>query len=149
MLDGEDVSSAIRDHRVSDLASRVSARQPVRAAMGLYQRALGERRPSVLEGRDIGTVVFPDAAVKVFLTAADQERARRRTAELAHRGQTADYAAVLADIRTRDHQDSTRTHAPLKPAVDAVVVDTTGLDIEGVVARLVEIVQAVLDGPSP
>ena len=141
LLDGEDVSEAIREHRVSDLASRISARQPVREAMSRYQRQLGERRPSVLEGRDIGTVVFPDAAVKVFLTAAAEERARRRTEELLRRGQVAEFAAVLADIRNRDHSDSSRLHAPLRPAGDAVLVDTTGLAIDQVVERLVKLVE--------
>lgn len=140
-LDGEDVSEAIREHRVSDLASRVSARRPVREAMARYQRRIGESAPAVLEGRDIGTVVFPDALVKVFLTAADEERARRRTAELAGRGQEAHYEAVLADIRDRDRQDSSREHAPLRPADDARVVDTTGLAIAQVVERLAELVE--------
>ncbi|MDF1551637.1 MAG: (d)CMP kinase [Deferrisomatales bacterium] len=144
LLDGEDVSAAIREHRVSDLASRVSARRPVRDAMGRYQRQLGERRPAVLEGRDVGTVVFPDAAVKIFLTATAEERARRRTAELNRRGQPAAAAAVLADICARDRQDSTREHAPLRRADDAVAVDTTGLDIDGVVQRLIEIVENVV-----
>jgi cytidylate kinase len=145
LLDDEDVSGAIREHRVSDLASRVSARPPVREAMGRYQRQLGERRPAVLEGRDIGTVVFPDAMVKIYLTAAAKERARRRTEELRRRGQTADEAAVLADIRARDRQDSTRQHAPLRPAADVVEVDTTGLGIEGVVRLLAEIVERALE----
>ncbi len=144
LLDGEDVSAAIREHRVSDLASRVSARRPVRDAMGRYQRQLGERRPAVMEGRDVGTVVFPDAAVKIYLTATAEERARRRTEELRRRGQPAVAAAVLTDIRARDRQDSTREHAPLRPAADAMEVDTTGLGIEGVVQRLVEIVERAL-----
>ena len=141
LLDGEDVSAVIREHRVSELASRVSARRPVREAMTGYQRQLGERHPAVLEGRDIGTVVFPDAFVKIFLTAAAEERARRRTEELRSRGQPADEGSVLADIRRRDEQDSGRVHAPLRPAADAVLVDTTGLGVEAVVHRLVEIVE--------
>lgn len=148
LLDGEDVTEAIREHRVSDLASRVSARRPVREAMARYQRRLGETAPSVLEGRDIGTVVFPDALLKVFLTAADEERARRRTAELASRGQEARYEDVLADIRERDHQDSSREHAPLRPADDARVVDTTGLPISRVVEELAELVRGA-QGKAP
>ncbi|GAB4260334.1 (d)CMP kinase [Deferrisoma sp.] len=140
-LDGEDVSEAIREHRVSDLASRVSARKPVREAMGRYQRRLGERSPSVLEGRDIGTVIFPDARVKVFLTASAEERARRRTEELRQRGQEVAYERVLADIEARDRNDSSRAHAPLRPAEDAVVIDTTGLPVEEVVARIVNLVR--------
>jgi cytidylate kinase len=145
LLDGEDVTEAIREHRVSDLASRVSARRPVREAMARYQRQLGESAPAVLEGRDIGTVVFPDALVKVFLTAADEERARRRTAELASRGQEARYEDVLADIRARDRQDSSREHAPLRPADDARVVDTTGLPIARVVEELAGLVRQARD----
>jgi len=144
LLDGEDVSAAIREHRVSELASRVSARRPVRDAMTGYQRRLGERHPAVLEGRDIGTVVFPDALVKIFLTAAAEERARRRTEELLSRGQPADEDSILADILRRDQQDSDRAHAPLRPAADAMQVDTTGLTIESVVDRLVEIVESGL-----
>ncbi len=136
LLDGEDVSEAIREHRVSDLASRVSARRPVRDAMARYQRRLGEAAPSVLEGRDIGTVVFPDALLKVYLTASDAERARRRTAELCARGQEARFEDVLADLGTRDRQDRSREHAPLKVAEDARTVDTTGLSIDQVVERL-------------
>lgn len=136
LLDGVDVTEAIREHRVSELASRVSARKPVRAAMARFQRELGLSAPSVLEGRDIGTVVFPDALLKVYLTASDEERADRRTAELAARGQPADRAQILQDIRARDHSDSTREHAPLRQAEDAVVVDTTDLGVDAVVARL-------------
>jgi len=149
LLDGEDVSRAIREHRVSDLASRVSARKPVREAMARYQRRLGEASPSVLEGRDIGTVIFPDALLKVFLTASVEERARRRTEELRSRGQPADPATVLADIRARDEQDSSRQHAPLKPASDAVTVDSTGASVDQVVERLAEMVARALVAGAP
>jgi len=147
LLDGEDVSAKIREHRVSDLASRVSARKPVRKAMARYQRELGEARPSVLEGRDIGTVVFPDALLKVYLTASDEERARRRTEELAARGQAVRAAEVLADIRARDEQDSTREHAPLRAAADAVPVDTTELTVAQVVERGAALVRERLASP--
>lgn len=143
-LDGEDVTEAIREHRVSELASRVSARRPVREAMARYQRRLGASAPAVVEGRDMGTVVFPDALLKVFLTAAAEERARRRTAELASRGQEARYEDVLADIRARDRQDSSREYAPLRPADDARVVDTTGLPITRVVEEIAELVKGAL-----
>lgn len=143
-LDGEDVSAAIREHRVSELASRVSTRRPVRSAMARYQRELGEARPSVLEGRDIGTVVFPDALLKIYLTATGEERARRRTAELSARGQAVDAAAVLADLRARDEQDSSREHAPLRAAADARVVDTTGLTVDQVVEHLAALVAKAL-----
>lgn len=136
LLDGEDVSEAIREHRVSELASLVSARKPVRDAMSRFQRQLGLETPSVLEGRDIGTVVFPDALLKVYLTASDDERADRRVQELRARGQAVDRAVVLADLRRRDDNDSSREHAPLRAADDAVVVDTTGQTIDEVVERL-------------
>ncbi len=146
LLDGEDVSRAIREHRVSDLASRVSARRPVRDAMAGYQRRLGEAAPSVLEGRDIGTVVFPDALLKVYLTASDEERARRRAEELRGRGEGVDPATVLADIRQRDAADRSRAHAPLRAAADALRVDTTGRSIEQVVQQLAEAVAQRLAG---
>jgi cytidylate kinase len=143
-LDGEDVSEAIREHRVSSLASRVSARRPVREAMARYQRQLGCAAPSVLEGRDIGTVVFPDAPLKVFLTATDEERAARRTLELRMRGQQANLEDVLHDIRRRDADDSSREHAPLRAAPDARLVDTTGLTAEDVADRIVALAREVL-----
>jgi cytidylate kinase len=143
-LDGEDVTLAIREHRVSELASRVSARPPVRAAMTRYQRRLGEAAPSVLEGRDIGTVVFPDALLKVFLTASDAERARRRVEELRDRGQSVSEEDVLADIRRRDANDSSRAHAPLRAAADAIRVDTTGVGVNTVVETLSQMVREAL-----
>ncbi len=144
LLDGADVSGAIREHRVSDLASRVSARRPVREALARFQRELGCRAPAVLEGRDIGTVVFPDALVKVYLTASDAERARRRTEELAARGQPVGYEAVLADLRRRDAQDGGREHAPLRTAEGARVVDTTGRGIAETVDELAALVAEAL-----
>jgi cytidylate kinase len=146
LLDGEDVSEAIREHRVSDLASRVSARKPVREAMTRYQRALGLVSPSVLEGRDIGTVVFPDAFLKIYLTASDEERAERRARELEARGQTMDPARLLRDIQARDRSDSAREHAPLRPAEDSVVYDTTGQGIEEVVEALTRLAEEALSG---
>jgi CMP/dCMP kinase len=140
LLDGEDVSGAIREHRVSSLASRVSARRPVRDAMARYQRELGSSAPSVLEGRDIGTVVFPDALLKVYLTASAEERARRRSEELRSRGQEVSTSDVLRDLERRDQDDSSRECAPLQAAADAVEVDTTGLSPEEVVERLAVLV---------
>jgi cytidylate kinase len=144
-LDGEDVTLRIREHRVSELASRVSARRPVRAAMTRFQRQLGEAAPSVLEGRDIGTVVFPDALVKVFLTASAEERARRRSEELRGRGQSVRFEEVLADIRRRDANDSSREHAPLRAAGDAVRLDTSGLSIDEAVETLTRLVRNALE----
>jgi cytidylate kinase len=131
-LDGEDVTGAIRDPRVSEAASRAAADPAVRSAMVAVQRRLLSEGDWVAEGRDIGTVVMPDAAVKVFLTASAQERARRRAAELGAAVET-----VLAEQARRDERDRTRTHSPLEPAPGAVVLDSTGLAFEEVVRRVV------------
>jgi cytidylate kinase len=140
-VDGRDRSGDIRTAEISQGASIVSQHPEVRAALLDLQRRLGADGGVVLEGRDIGTVVFPDAEVKVFLTATDEERARRRQAELATRGSAAALDAVLAEIRERDHRDSSRPVAPLRVADDAVPVDTTGLSLDAVVDRVVELVR--------
>jgi CMP/dCMP kinase len=145
LLDGRDVTDAIRSPEVSEAASKVATNPRVRAALAPKQRALLRSGDWVVEGRDIGTVVAPDAAVKVFLTASAEERARRRAAELG-----ADLDTVLRDQALRDAQDSTREHSPLAPAPDAVELDTTGLDVEQVVSKIVELVNdSVRHGPSP
>ncbi len=133
-LDGEDVSEAIRTPEVSEAASRVAADQGVREALVAKQRELIAAGDWVAEGRDIGTVVAPDAALKVFLTADPRERARRRAVELG-----ANEATVLAEQTIRDERDSTRAHSPLQAAPGAVVLDTTGLTVEQVVERIVGI----------
>ncbi|MDX6673626.1 MAG: CMP/dCMP kinase [Solirubrobacteraceae bacterium] len=135
-LDGRDVTAAIRAPAVSEAASRVAADPDVRAALVERQRGLMATGDWVAEGRDIGTVVAPDAAVKVFLTASPEERARRRAAELG-----ADERAVLADQALRDERDRTRSHSPLRPAAGAVELDTTGLSVDQVVARIAELVR--------
>ena len=135
-LDGEDVSEAIRAPEVSEAASRAAADPAVREAMVAEQRRLLATGDWVAEGRDIGTVVAPDAAVKVFLTASPEERARRRAAELG-----VEPAQVLAEQTIRDERDSTRTASPLIAAPDAVVLDTTGLALDEVVARVVALVE--------
>ena len=136
-LGTEDVTAAIRTPEMSRGASVVSARPVVRERLLDLQRSLGRAAPrgAVLEGRDIGTVVFPDATVKFFLTAADEARARRRHAELAGKGHEVELSDVLEDQRRRDKDDTERAIAPLKPAPDAIVVDTTGLDLDQVVDR--------------
>lgn len=137
LLDGDDVTEAIRTPEVSERASQVAARPEVRRAMQERQRMLLADGDWVAEGRDIGTVVCPTAEVKVFLTADDTERARRRAAELG-----ADVEAVLADQRVRDERDRGRADSPLVPAGDAVELDTTGLTIDEVVARIGELAGA-------
>lgn len=131
LLDGEDVTEEIRTPAVSEQASQVAARPEVRRAMQDRQRELLADGDWVAEGRDIGTVVCPGAEVKVFLTADDTERARRRAEQLG-----ADVATVLAEQRIRDERDRGRADSPLVPADDAVELDTTGLDIDEVVARI-------------
>ena len=137
LLHGHDVTAAIRTPEISRGASVVSARPVVRDRLLGLQRDLGNRATTgaVLEGRDIGTVVFPEAAVKFFLTASDEARAGRRFAELSEKGLQVKLADVLADQRRRDTDDRERAIAPLKAAPDAIVVDTTGLDLEQVIDR--------------
>jgi cytidylate kinase len=133
-LEGRDVTEAIRAPDVSEAASRVAADPGVRRALVAKQRELMAEGDWVAEGRDIGTVVAPDAELKVFLTASDEERARRRAAELG-----ADPETVRAEQAIRDERDRTRAHSPLAPAPGAVEVDTTGLTVEQVVARVAEL----------
>ncbi len=136
LLNGRDVTSEIRAPEVSEAASRAAADPAVRKAMAAQQRRLLGAGDWVAEGRDIGTVVAPDAPVKVFLTADPAERARRRAAELG-----VDPATVLAEQTLRDERDRSREHSPLAPAPGAVVLDTTGLTLEEVTARVVELVR--------
>ncbi len=136
LANGEDVTEAIRTPEVSEAASTVATDPAVREALVRKQRELLASGDWVAEGRDIGTVVAPGAAVKVFLTASPEERARRRAEELG-----TDVETVLRDQTLRDAQDMDREHSPLRHAPGAVEVDTTGLDVDGVVARIVELVE--------
>ena len=144
-LGEEDVSKAIRENRVSVLASKVSALPQVRAFLLDFQRQLARENNVIMDGRDIGTVVLPRAEVKVFLTAAPEARARRRLLELELRGQQADYETILKEIVQRDKQDRERAAAPLKQAEDAVLLDTTQLNLEQSVEALLKIVRARLN----
>jgi len=136
-------AEALRDEMVGQAASIVAAIPSVRAALLNLQRSFAARKPgAVLDGRDIGTVVCPEAEAKIFVTASPQERARRRTAELAQRGKTIAYEAVLADIHKRDARDRSRSFAPLVPAGDAYVLDTTDLDINAAVAAAIRYVDS-------
>lgn len=129
-LGEEDVTTAIRQHEISDYASKVSAIPAVRAFLLEMQRKLARENHVIMDGRDIGTVVLPDADLKVFLTADAEDRAMRRFLELKQRGQAPDFNTVLRDVIQRDKQDSEREIAPLRQAEDAVLVDTTGVDLE-------------------
>ena len=140
-LNGEDVSAAIRAEQIGMAASAVSAHGPVRAFLLETQRSLAAGQNVLMDGRDIGTVVLPNATVKIFLTASDEARARRRCKELQEKGQPADYATVLADIRQRDEQDTHRAIAPLRQAADAIRIDTSEIDFEQSVALLKRTIQ--------
>lgn len=135
-LAGVDVTSAIRTPDISQGASQVSAHAEVRAALLDLQRRLGAGGGVVVEGRDTGTVVFPHAEAKFFLTATDEERAMRRVKELAGAGTTVDYDVTLREIRERDHRDASRDVAPMVPAEDAVLVDSSTQTLEEVVESL-------------
>jgi CMP/dCMP kinase len=145
-LDGRDVSERIREPAVTAASSRVAAHSEVRAAMLEKQRELIAAGDYVVEGRDIGTVVAPDALVKAFLTADPAERARRRAAELRRRGLEAQAEDVRRAIEERDRLDSTRSAAPLRAAEDAVVIDTTDLEADQVVERVLELVKRARAG---
>lgn len=132
LANGEDVSKEIRTEEIGLLTSTISARKPVRQALLEMQRRMGAKGGVILEGRDIGTVVFPDAEVKFFLSASAEERGRRRYLELAARGESATLEETIAKVIQRDQQDEGREHAPLKQAEDAVPIDSTSLTIEQV-----------------
>ncbi len=140
-INGVDVTDAIRTPRLSNLVSPISAIPGVRERMVELQRKMGANGGVVMEGRDIQTVVFPDAEVKIFLTASPAERARRRWRELQQRGITADLAQIQRDIEERDARDSQRDVSPLCKAADAIEVNTDGLTIEQVVERIIQIVK--------
>ncbi len=138
-VDGRDITGDIRTPEISQLASKLSAMPAVRRKMVALQQAMARAGGIVMEGRDIQTVVLPEAEVKIFLTAPARERAERRCKELRERGLQADVDQVLADIEARDQRDSTRADSPLRAASDAVQVDTGGLSIEQVAKKVLEV----------
>ncbi len=140
-LDGEDVSDAIRTPAASMMASAVSAKPPVRAFLLDMQRKLARENNVVMDGRDIGTVVLPNATVKIYLTASAEDRAQRRYAELIEKGTTVTFKEVYDDMVQRDYNDMHRDIAPLKQANDAIVADTTGFELEDSLALLLKIVK--------
>ena len=143
-LNGDDVTDEIREHVISGYASDVSAIPAVRAFLLEMQREFARRDNVIMDGRDIGTVVLPNARIKIFLTATDEDRARRRYDELVLKGQNVSFDKVLSDMRVRDKQDSSRSVAPLAAAPDAITVDTTGNTLEESVSALKEIILARL-----
>jgi cytidylate kinase len=142
VIDGHDVTRAIRTPDIDKAAASVARLARVREILVDQQRALGRHRAVVMEGRDIGTVVFPDAEVKVYLDASAEERARRRASDPAHTGQPGNLAGVQSDLQARDRSDSTRAVAPLTLAPDATYIDTTEMPIEQVVETVMGIVRA-------
>jgi CMP/dCMP kinase len=144
LLDGRDVSVRIRERDVTDAASRVSTHPEVREWMVLRQREMGARGGVIMEGRDIGTVVFPDAEVKIFLDADSRVREGRRVSQARAEDDPERAEALKRELRERDRRDSTRAAAPLKAAEDAVHIDSSGLTIEEVIARAEEIVEEKL-----
>ena len=141
LLNGEDVSSLIRTPEISMYASDVSAIPEVRAFLLDLQRNMAKTNNIIMDGRDIGTVVLPDAKVKIFLTASPEVRAKRRYDELIEKGMDVNYEDVLSDVITRDYNYSHRETAPLKPAEDSVIVDTSGLDLQQSVEKLISIMK--------
>jgi len=137
LLDNRDVTNAIRQERVSDAASKVAALHAVREALLDRQRTFRKRPGLVADGRDMGSIVFPDAALKIFLTAAAEERARRRYKQLMEKGLHANMDALLQEIRDRDARDSGRAAAPLRKCADAIELDTTGMSVDAAVAEVV------------
>lgn len=141
LADGADVSLAIRSPQVDANVSEVSAHPEVRTALIGLQRAVAEKGGVILAGRDAGTVVWPEAEVKVFLVASEEERARRRQRQSEQQGTHLDFDTVLAELRRRDQYDSTRAVAPLRPASDAATIDTTHLSIEQVVEKVLQVIE--------
>ena len=141
LLNGRDVSALIRTPEISESASRLSRIPAVREALGRIQRVYGAGSGIVAEGRDMGTRVFADADHKFFLTADERERARRRTAELAESGIRRSVGETLAEMATRDTRDRERRHSPLKPAPDAVIIDTTHMSVDEVVEEILSSVK--------
>ena len=140
IMNGMDVTDDIRTQEISQKASLVSAHAIVRDLLLDMQREMAEQHNVIMDGRDIGTVVLPKATVKIFLTASPEVRAKRRTNELLAKGQKADYNKILKEIQQRDYQDTHREVAPLKMARDSVKLDTSDLDIDGVIAAMKEII---------
>jgi len=145
-LNGDDVSDKIRTPEASMMASAVSAKPPVRAFLLDIQRDLAKQNNAIMDGRDIGTVVLPDAQIKIFLTASPEVRARRRYLELTEKGQTVTFEEVYEDMKVRDYNDSHRDIAPLKPAEDSVIVDTSEYDFEESLTALYNVIKEKMNG---
>lgn len=144
LLDGEDISMAVRAETTGALASKVAVHTGVRQALTTLQRSFAVAPGLVADGRDMGTVIFTDAAVKIYLTASAEARAERRFQQLKSKGENVNLAALLQDIQLRDKRDMNRAVAPLKPAADAIIIDSTAEAIEDVFQQVLELVDSVL-----
>ncbi|MBI5682187.1 MAG: (d)CMP kinase [Deltaproteobacteria bacterium] len=142
-VDGKDCSEKIRESYVGDITSRISAKPNVRKAMVRLQQEMGRNGDVVMEGRDIGTVVFPDAQFKFYLDASPETRGKRRYLELDATGEKTSLENIISDIKKRDERDSSRTHSPLKKAKDAVYIDTSDMTTEEVVEKMMEVIRGV------
>ncbi len=149
LLNGEELGDEIRTPAASDAASKISAIPDVRKFLLDLQRRTAKERSTVMDGRDIGTVILPDADVKIFLSAGPEERALRRYEELRGRGVECEYSKVLADIKERDERDSSRAMAPLRPADDAVMLDNSGFEPEDSLAAALRIIYALVPSLEP
>ena len=145
-LNGEDVEAQIRTLEVGNRASQVSQIREVRSFLVAQQQAMGEKKGIVMDGRDIGTVVFPEAELKLFLTASPEVRAKRRYDELVGKGEQPDYKEVLADVNDRDYRDTHRAESPLRQAEDAIVVDNSNLTPEEQMKKIIALFENVLNG---
>lgn len=145
-LDGENLGDKIRENEISAYASKVSAIPEVREFLLEMQRMIARENSVIMDGRDIGTVILPDAEVKIFLTASPEKRAMRRVLELHERGQEADFDQILAEINERDYRDSHREIAPLKPADDSVLLDNSDIDLDGTVDAVLAIIAEKVPG---
>lgn len=145
LLDGEDVSSCIRTPQISVYASQVSAIPEVRAYLLDLQRQMAQKRSVIMDGRDIGTVILPNAQVKIFLTASAEARAERRCAELREKGEQVTVQEVLADMQARDEKDTSRAVAPLRQAEDAVCVDTSALTLAQSIEAVLHVIRTVIE----
>jgi cytidylate kinase len=141
-LDGQDVSKVLRTEQTGEMASKIASIGVVRAALLKRQQAFAKAPGLVADGRDMGTVVFADASFKVFLTASAQERANRRLKQLQNQGSKGIISQILSDVVARDERDSSRKHSPLKPAKDALIIDTTELSIDKVITQVSELIKA-------
>lgn len=143
-MNGEDISNIIRGSEISELSSVIATYPEVRKVLVAMQRELTKRGNTICEGRDMGTVVFPDAAIKIYMDASLEERARRRLRDLHRKGEKVTLEEIITRLRQRDERDKTRKHSPLKPAPDAIHIDTTNLTIDEEITKVIDIIRRIL-----